>query len=150
MLDFDLSQMYSVETRALKQAVKRNSGRFPEDFMFRLTQAEWKEVITNCDNLPETIKFSPVEPLAFTEQGVAMLSSILKSKRAIQVNIDIIRAFVLMRQYALHHIDLNEKIKALEEKYDVLFHDINDAINYLLLKDSEVTKIKKRRRIGFK
>ena len=80
MLDFDLSQMYEVENRALKQAVKRNIARFPNDFMFQLTKAEWQEVITNCDNLPETLKFSPATPFAFTEQGVAMLSSVLKSK----------------------------------------------------------------------
>ena len=73
MLDFDLSQMYEVENRALKQAVKRNLDRFPKDFMFQLTKSEWQEVITNCDKLPEGIKFSPATPFGFTEQGVAML-----------------------------------------------------------------------------
>lgn len=85
MLDFDLAQMYSVENRALKQAVKRNRDRFPEDFMFELSKMEWQELITNCDKLPDTVKFSPATPYAFTEQGVAMLSSILKSKKAIQL-----------------------------------------------------------------
>ncbi len=83
ILDFDLSTMYEVETRVLKQAVKRNKDRFPNDFMFQLTESEWNEVITNCDNLPKNIKFSPVAPYAFTEQGIAMLSSVLKSKKSI-------------------------------------------------------------------
>jgi len=81
MLDFDLAELYHVENRALKQAVKRNSNRFPKDFMFQLTKNQWMEVITNCDNLPGNLKYSPVAPLAFTEQGVAMLSSILRSKK---------------------------------------------------------------------
>jgi hypothetical protein len=76
MLDFDLAEMYEVETRALKQAVKRNMDRFPEDFMFQLTKKEWQEVITNCDNLPETIRFSPVTSYEFTEQRVAMTQNI--------------------------------------------------------------------------
>ena len=94
MLDFDLATMYEVETRSLKQAVRRNTDRFPDDFMFQLTKEEWQELITNCDNLPETAKFSPSTPYAFTEQGVAMLSSVLTSKKALQVNISIMRVFV--------------------------------------------------------
>lgn len=81
MLDFDLADMYGVETRTLKQAVRRNMDRFPEDFMFQLSKPEWQQLITNCDNLPENIKFSPATPFAFTEQGVAMLSSVLNSKK---------------------------------------------------------------------
>lgn len=81
LLDFDLAVLYEVETRILKQSVRRNDYRFPLDFMFKLTNNEWTEVVTNCDNLPESIKFSPQPPFAFTEQGVAMLSSILKSKK---------------------------------------------------------------------
>ena len=108
ILDFDFAEMYEVETRALKQAVKRNLDRFPEDFMFQLTKPEWKEVITFCDNLTDTIKFSPVTSFAFSEQGVAMLSSVLKSKKALQVNIAIMRAFVFIRQYALTHKDLTD------------------------------------------
>lgn len=117
MLDFDLAEMYEVETRVLKQAVRRNAYRFPEDFMFELTKKEWQELITICDNLPEGIKFSPASPFAFTEQGVAMLSSVLKSKKAVEVNIAIMRTFVLVRQYALSHKDLTEKLKKLERKY---------------------------------
>jgi len=95
MLDFDLAEMYEVENRVLKQSVKRNPDRFPDDFMFQLTKHEWQEVITNCDNLPEGVKFSPATPFGFTEQGVSMLSSVLKSKKALQVNIAIMRALFL-------------------------------------------------------
>lgn len=149
MLDFDLSEMYEVENRALKQAVKRNLDRFPNDFMFQLTKIEWQELITICDNLPEGIKFSPATPFAFTEQGVSMLSSVLKSKKALQVNIAIMRAFVFMRQYALTHKDLTEKLQELENKYDKQFKDVYDAINFLLQKDNQEIAQKQRKRIGY-
>lgn len=149
MFDFDLAQMYGVETRVLKQAVKRNIVRFPPDFMFMLTKMEWNEVITTCDNLPENIKFRPVTPYSFTEQGVAMLSSVLKIKNAIEVNINIIRAFVFMRKYALSHSDLNDKSREMEKKYDVLFSDISEVINYLLQKDSNEKDNNNRKKIGF-
>jgi hypothetical protein len=149
MLDFDLAEMYEVENRALKQAVKRNLNRFPNDFMFPLTKIEWQEVITNCDNLPDGAKFSPATPFAFTEQGVSMLSSVLKSKKAIQVNIQIMRAFVFIRQYALTHKDLTEKLQQLESRYDKQFKDVYNAINFLLQKDHQETTQKQRKRIGF-
>jgi len=150
MLDFDLSELYEVENRALKQAVKRNLDRFPDDFMFQLTKVEWQEVVTICDNLPEGVKFSPATPFAFTEQGVAMLSSVLKSKKALQVNIQIIRAFVFMRQYALSHKDLTAKLLELESKYDKQFKDVYDAINFLLQKDDQETEQKQHKQIGYK
>ena len=150
MFDFDLSQLYEVENRALKQAVKRNIDRFPNDFMFQLTKHEWQELITNCDNLPEGVKFSPATPFAFTEQGVSMLSSVLKSKKAIQVNIAIIRAIVFIRQYALSHEDLTNRLKELETKYNKQFKDVYEAINYLLQKDKQETEQKERKPIGFK
>jgi hypothetical protein len=150
MLDFDLAEMYQVENRALKQAVKRNIHRFPADFMFPLSKKEWQEVITNCDNLPEGIKFSPATPFAFTEQGVSMLSSVLKSKKAIQVNIAIMRAFVVLRQYALSHKDLTSKLEEIEKKYNKQFKDVYEAINYLLQKDKHQVEFKDRKRIGFK
>lgn len=90
MLDFHLSGLYEIETRALKQQVRRNLERFPIDFLIILTDQEWREVITKCDNLG-AYKYSPSPPFAFTEQGVAMLSSVLKSRKAIEVNIAIIR-----------------------------------------------------------
>jgi hypothetical protein len=142
--------MYEVENRALKQAVKRNLDRFPLDFMFQLTKKEWQEVITNCDNLPEGIKFSPATPFAFTEQGVSMLSSVLKSKKSIQVNIAIMRAFVVLRQFAISNKDLKSKLQELETKYNKQFKDVYDAINYLLQKDKQEIAFKDRKQIGFK
>ncbi len=150
MPDFDLAEMYEVENRALKQAVKRNLDRFPLDFMFQLTKKEWQEVITNCDNLPEGIKFSPATPFAFTEQGVSMLSSVLKSKKSIQVNIAIMRAFVVVRQFAISNKDLKSKLQELETKYNKQFKDVYDAINYLLQKDKQEIAFKDRKQIGFK
>ena len=150
MLDFDLSVMYAVENRALKQSVKRNADRFPKDFMFKLTKKEWIEVITNCDNLPDTIKFSPATPFALSEQGVAMLSSILNSKKALKVNIAIMRAFVFIRQYALTHKDLTGKLKELETRYNKQFKDVYEAINFLLQKEKQETTQRERRRIGYK
>jgi len=150
MLDFDFAELYEVENRALKQAVKRNIDRFPEDFMFELTKIEWQELITICDNLPSGIKFSPAKPFAFTEQGVSMLSSVLKSKKALQINIAIMRAFVFIRQYALTHKDLTDRLKGLEAKYDKQFKDVYDAINFLLQKDNQDSEQKQRKRIGYK
>ncbi len=150
MLDFDLAKLYQVETRVLKQSVRRNLERFPEDFMFQLTKEEWLEVITNCDNLRSTNKFSPSKPYAFTEQGVSMLSSILKSKLAIQINISIMRAFVVCRQYALKNKDLAKKIEMLEQKFDKKFQDIHDVIGYLLQKDGAQKEKKTDAAIGYR
>ncbi|MFB6317919.1 ORF6N domain-containing protein [Saccharicrinis sp. FJH54] len=146
MLDFDLAKLYETENRKLKQAVKRNIERFPSDFMFQLTREEWKKLITNCDNLPEGVKFSPATPFVFTEQGVAMLSSVLRSSKAIEVNIQIVRAFVYLRQYALTYKELAVRLKDLEGK----FSDVAQAINYLLKKDQQETEQKERRKIGYK
>lgn len=150
MLDFYLSSLYQVETRVLKQSVKRNQFRFPEDFMFQISKTEWQEVITTCDNLPENVKFSPSLPFAFTEQGVAMLSSILRSKLAIEVNISIMRSFVILRQHLHNYKDLSDKIADLELDMNVKFKDINQALHFLLKKDEKITQQQQRKRIGFK
>jgi len=150
MFDFDLSEMYDVETRILKQAVRRNIHRFPHDFLLMLSREEWKELIIICDNLPETAKYSPVPPFAFTEQGVAMISSVLNSDKAILVNIAIMRAFVFLRQYSLTHKDLTEKLDELEKTYNMKFQDIYAAINYLMEKDKGKTEHTNRNRIGFR
>ena len=147
ILDFDLAVMYEVETRALKQAVKRNMSRFPEDFMFELTKSEWQEVITICDNLPQTVKFSPALPFAFTEQGVAMLSSVLRSQKAIEVNISIMRAFVALRQYALGYAELNRKLEEFMIGTNMQFSDIYQALTELASQKEEENK--PRKRIGF-
>lgn len=132
MLDFDLAILYEVETRSLKQQIKRNSERFPSDFMFQLTKTEWAELITNCDMLPENIRHYPSLPFAFTEQGVAMLSSVLRSKRAIAVNIAIMRAFISLRQLIDANRELLRRIDSLEEKYDKKFILVFEAIKELI------------------
>lgn len=144
MFDFDLAEMYGVETRALKQAVRRNKDRFPKDFMFQLTKKEFHEVITNCDNLLQ-LKYAPALPMVFTEQGVSMLSSILKSKRAVKVNIAIMRAFVQMRHLIEGNKELSKKIIELEKKYDGQFRVVFDAIKSLIHQKQEP-----RERIGFR
>jgi len=152
MLDFDLATLYGVETRTLKQAVRRNIKRFPDDFMFVLDTSEWKEVITNCDNLG-AIKFSPSRPFAFTEQGVAMLSSILNSERAISVNIQIIRVFTRMRAMIESHKDILRKLEILEKKDIELDEKVTLIFEYLKELDhskQEDTEFKQRKRIGFK
>lgn len=147
MLDFDLANLYDVETRVLKQAVKRNINRFPEDFMFELTKNEWQEVITICDNIPETIKYSPATAFAFSEQGVAMLSSVLRSKKAIEVNISIMRAFVALRQYALGYAELNRKLEEFMIETNMQFSDIYQALTELA--SQEEVKSKPRKRVGY-
>ena len=134
MLDRDLALLYGVSTKALNQAVKRNIRRFPADFMFQLTQAEKNELVTNCDHL-SPLRFSYQLPLVFTEQGVAMLSSVLNSERAIQVNILIMRAFVKLKELLLTRKDLAAKINALERKYaehDKKIMEVFDAIRRLM------------------
>ena len=132
MLDFDLAQLYEVETKALNQAVKRNIECFPDDFMFRLTLKGWDGIPSQFVTASQSKRNTGVTPYAFTEQGVAMLSGVLKSKKAIEVNISIMRAFVFMRQYALTHKDLTEKLKKIEGKYKKQFKDIHAAISYLI------------------
>jgi hypothetical protein len=143
MLSPDLADLYEVEPRVLVQAVKRNIDRFPDDFMFQLNEREFANlksqiVISNWGGLRRAI------PYAFTEQGVAMLSSVLRSKRAVQVNVEIMRTFVRLRQLIASHKDLALKLEALEKKYDVQFKVIFDAIRQLMEPPDA-----KPRRIGF-
>ncbi len=149
MLDFDLAELYEVETRVLNQAVKRNADIFPGDFMFKLTKPEWtmlsQIVMTYPTKRPKTAL-----PHAFTEHGVTMLANVLKSKKARQTSIAIVRAFIALKQFALQYKDLNEKLKMLETKYDKNFKDVHEAINYLLKKDKAETEHKSRKQIGFK
>ena len=131
MIDTDLAELYVVPTKAFNQAVKRNQVRFPEDFMFRLNRREKAEVVTNCDHL-KRLKFSPGLPNAFTEQGVAMLSSVLRSDRAVLVNIAIMRAFVKLRGMLASHAGLARKLAEMEKKYDAQFRVVFDAIRELM------------------
>jgi hypothetical protein len=133
MLDKDLAGLYGVPTKRLNEQVKRNIRRFPEDFMFRLTKAEKEKVVANCDHL-KSLKFSAQFPYAFTEQGVAMLSSVLNSERAIQVNIAIMRAFVRLKQVFATHKELAAKLKELEQevgKHNKLIIEVFEIIKQL-------------------
>ncbi|HCN78866.1 MAG TPA: DNA-binding protein [Verrucomicrobiales bacterium] len=131
MLDFDLAELYDVETRALKQAVRRNPERFPEDFLFELTDEEVEEMVSQ-NVIPGRGKLGGATPYAFTEQGVAMLSSVLRSDRAVQVNIAIVRAFVRLRQMLSTNAELARKLEAMEKKYDGQFKVVFDALRQLM------------------
>jgi len=120
MLDFDLAELYEVETRVLKQAVRRNLDRFPDDFMFELSNEEYDNLTSQ--NVISSHGGRRYMPFAFTEQGVAMLSSVLKSKKAVQVNISIIRAFVVLRQHLADYKDLKEAIAVLEKEIDHFYY----------------------------
>lgn len=152
LLDFDLATMYGTETKKLKQAVRRNIERFPPDFMFELTNEEYKSLRSQIVTLENDGrgKFSKYNPFAFTEQGIAMLASILRSPKAIEVNIQIVRAFVFLRKYALSHSELTLKLQELETKYDRQFKDVFEAINFLLKQDQRNSEQKRRVKIGFK
>jgi len=143
MIDTAIAELYLVETRVLVQAVTRNLNRFPDDFMFRLTAAEYaslrsQSVISNSRGGRRT------RPYAFTEQGVAMLSSVLRSPRAVTVNVEIMRAFVRVREMSAGRTDLVRRLDALEQRYDQQFRTVFDAIRALV-----TVEAKPRRRIGF-
>lgn len=146
MLDFDLARLYEVETRILIQAIKRNRDRFPEDFSFQLTKDEfenWRSQIVISNPGAKIGLRRP--PYAFTEQGVAMLSSVLRSKRAVQVNVEIMRAFVRLRQMVASHADLLKKIESLEKKYDAQFKQVFLAIRELM----SPKPVPQKREIGY-
>lgn len=142
MLDADLAELYGVEPRVLIQAVKRNIDRFPQDFMFQLTKREFSDLRSQIVMSSWGGRRYP--PYAFTEHGVAMLSSVLRSKRAVRVNIEIMRAFVRLRQILASHKELARKLEELEKKYDAQFKVVFDAIRELMTPPEP-----KRRRIGF-
>lgn len=147
MLDFDLAILFDVETKVLNQAVKRNSKRFPADFMFQLSQREY-------DNLKSQFVTSSWGgtrklPFAFTEHGVTMLTGILRSEKATIANIAIVRAFIALRQVALQYKELAEKLAELESTNNKQFKDIYQALNYLIDKKQKEEDFSKRQRIGF-
>jgi hypothetical protein len=154
MLDADLAALYGVETRALLQAIKRNRSRFPEDFMFQLNQREFailrSQTVISSSAAGHGGRRYP--PYAFTEQGVAMLSSVLRSPRAIQANIGIMRAFVRLRQMLAAHADLARKLVALEKRYDHKFKIVFDAIRELMepAAESPEPPAEQSRQIGFR
>ena len=149
ILDADLARLYGVETKVLLQAVRRNAERFPDDFMFQLDEMEWSvlrsQIVTSKPGQdPRGGRRTP--PYAFTEQGVAMLSSVLRSERAIAVNIQIMRAFVQLKRMLATHADLAKKIESLEKKYDSQFRAVFDAIRELMTPQENP----KKQPIGFK
>lgn len=184
MLDFDLAMLYEVDTKVLNQAVKRNNYRFPEDFMFKLTLPEWEtmrsQIVTgsesegirsqfttgsNMGNRSQIVTSSQKHrgntPYAFTEHGVTMLASVLKSKRAVDMNIAIVRAFVALREFVNRHKDISEQINELRlelrqkiGEHDVQLSSIYDALENLLDKKEDENEKeqqwKERQRIGFK
>ena len=167
MLDFDLADLYEVPTKALNQALKRNAKRFPGDFMFRLTTAEWQDIrsqfVTAFNNLnssrsqsvaaSQNRRNTNVTPYAFTEQGVAMLSGILNSDKAISMNIAIMRAFVEVRRVLLQQNDMKEQLRQIKERlgeHDAQLNQIYDALENLLDEKAAERKWDARERIGFK
>jgi hypothetical protein len=175
MLDFDLAALYEVETRMLNQAVKRNIERFPEDFMFRLTREEYDSLRSQANedqqNSSSQIVISRQKsnlksqnvisswggtrklPYAFTEHGVTMLASVLRSEKAVQMNIAIVRAFIALRKFAIQYADIVEQLKELKDKvgnHDAQLNQIYDAIENLLDEKAEQKKWSERAKIGFK
>ena len=139
MLDRDLAELYGVETKALNQAVKRNIERFPERYRFQLNERERDKLVTNCDHL-ESLKYSTVNPYAFTEQGVSMLASVLKSDKAVQVSLNIIDAFVAMRRFLLANAQVFQRIETLEMRQIATDNKLNQVLSKL--DDGTASKIK--------
>jgi hypothetical protein len=144
MLDVDLARLYGVTTKRLNEQVKRNRDRFPEDFMFQLTSEEKAQVVAICDHL-NRLKFSPVLPYAFTEHGAVMLATVLKSPIAVQAGIQVVRAFVRLREILSTHKHLARKLEELEKKYDSHFKVVFDAIRHLMAQPEP-----KEKKIGFR
>jgi len=147
MLDADLAELYGVETKRLNEQVRRNAERFPEDFMFRLTAIEKAEVVANCDHLAK-LKYSPSLPYAFTEHGALMLGNVLKSERAVEVSLMVVRAFVHLRELVSGNKELAQKLNQLERKvgaHDRAIAELINAIRELMMP----LEPKKKRPIGF-
>ena len=148
ILDFDLAKMYQLETKYLKRTVRNNLKRFPPDFMLELSLEEWE--ILRCNFSTSSWGGSRYPPFAFTEQGVAMLSGLLNSDLAIQMNIAIMRAFVMIRQWALTYQELSDKLSDLEKLHNQKFNDIDQVLKYLLQKEQTKTQQANREQLGYK
>jgi phage regulator Rha-like protein len=153
MLDFDLALLYEVDTKVLNQAVKRNEQRFPADFMFRLTQKEWDSMISQNVISSSINRRKDTTPFAFTEHGVAMISGVLKSEKAVKMNISIIRMFIEMKRVLLKNASIKGQLQEMRERigeHDVQLNKIYDTIEHLL--DLTINRVKwnERNRIGFK
>ena len=151
MLDMDLAKLYEVETRVLKQAVRRNMERFPEDFMFELTKDEWNIIRSQLVMFKNGQgKFPKYLPFVFTEQGVAMLSAVLNSEYAVRISVKIMRAFVALRQWALNHQEISERLNTMEKQFGQKFTDIDQVLNYLIKKEQQLTQQTARKQVGYK
>jgi phage regulator Rha-like protein len=152
MLDFDLAYLYEVDTKILNQAVKRNIDRFPADFMFRLTASEWKEMMSQIAISSTVNRRKDAAPFAFTEHGVAMISGVLKSEKAVKMNISIIRLFIEMKRVLIKNATIKGQLQEMRERigeHDVQLNKIYDTIEHLL--DLSISKVKwdERNKIGF-
>jgi hypothetical protein len=145
IVDHDLAALYGVSTRRLNEQVSRNRRRFPKDFMFRLARSEKAEVVANCDHL-RALRFSATLPNVFTEHGAIMAANVLKSERAIEMSVLVVRTFVKLRARAMAHGELPRRIDELEAKYDAQFKVVFDAIRALM----DPTPAREKRRIGFR
>jgi ORF6N domain len=147
MLDADLAELYGIETKRLNEQVRRNSDRFPEDFMFRLTSEEKAEVVANCDHLAK-LKYSPSLPYAFTERGTIMAANVINLLRAVEISVHVVRAFVRLRDLVSTHKELSHKLDELERKissHDQAIAGLINAIRQLM----SPAETKKKRPIGF-
>ena len=149
MLDRDLAELYEVPTFRLNEAVKRNKKRFPPEFMFQLSDNEKNELIAICDKL-KTLKYSPSNPYAFTEHGVVMLASILNSERAIVINVQIVKAFIKLREMALTHAEFSKQLKELEATFINYAKQNNADVEEIFQQLAYLHDITKPKQIGFK
>ncbi len=150
MLDYDIADLYEVETRALNQAVKRNADIFPMDFMFQISLEEWNNMSSQFVMTSPNKRPKKALPYVFTEHGVTMLANVLKSRKARQTSVAIVRAFIALKQFALTNTALSDKLKELEKSYDKQFKDVYEAIDYLLKKDQQAASQKDRQQIGYR
>ena len=150
MLEKDLAALYEVETRVLNQTVKRNIELFPSDFMFQLTKEELESMSSQIVMTSKTKRPNSALPFAFTEHGVAMLSNVLKSKQARLISVEIVRAFIALKKYALSNQELILRLNEIEIKYNQKFSDIHQALNYLIQKDKKSISQTQRDKIRFK
>ena len=153
MLDFDLAYLYEVNTKILNQAVKRNLDRFPVDFMFKLTEKEWKNLLIQNSIISQSKRKNSLLPFAFTEHGVAMISGFLKSEKAVKMNISIIRMFIEMKRVLIKNATIKGQLQEMRERigeHDVQLNKIYDTIEHLL--DLTINRVKwnERNIIGFK
>lgn len=144
MIDADLAKLYGVTTKRLNEQVKRNSERFPEDFVIQLSRTERDEVVANCDHLSR-LKYSPTLPYAFTEHGAIMAANVLNSPRAVEMSVQVVRAFVRLREMIASHKALTKRLDELEGRYDRQFKVVFDAIRELM----RPPEPKPKRKIGF-